>query len=153
MKYNDNGEYKDIYVKSYDTLPVGAEVDYDGETVPSGWTEVDEVETGTIAITNTTQFSGNIDYVKYGNVVVMKIYSVLKQTVSGSWNSLTIATLPDNLKPVIDITNVVVRDSQSTIFRYVIRTNGKIDLIDAGRGNLTASNEGIVGTFTYITAE
>ena len=43
MKYNDNGEYKDIYIKSFDTLPVGTEVDYDGETVPSGWTEVDDI--------------------------------------------------------------------------------------------------------------
>ena len=42
MKYNDNGEYKDIYVKAFDTLPVGTEVDYDGSTVPSGWTEVDD---------------------------------------------------------------------------------------------------------------
>lgn len=40
MKYNDNGEYKDIYVKAFDTLPVGTEVDYDGSVVPSGWTEV-----------------------------------------------------------------------------------------------------------------
>ena len=55
MKYNDNGEYKDIYIKSFDTLPVGTEVDYDGETVPTGWTEVadpntystDEVRIGT----------------------------------------------------------------------------------------------------------
>ena len=41
MKYNDNGEYKDIYVKAFDTLPIGTEVDYDGETVPSGWEEVE----------------------------------------------------------------------------------------------------------------
>lgn len=55
MKYNDNGTYKDIYVKAFDTLPVGTEVDYDGSTVPSGWTEVadpntystDEVRIGT----------------------------------------------------------------------------------------------------------
>lgn len=55
MKYNDNGTIKEIKVKSFDTLPVGTEVDYDGETVPSGWTEVtdpntystDEVRIGT----------------------------------------------------------------------------------------------------------
>lgn len=43
MKYNDNGTYKDIYVKTFDTLPVGTEVDYDGNTVPTGWTQVDNV--------------------------------------------------------------------------------------------------------------
>lgn len=45
MKYNDNGEYKDIYVKSFDTLPVGTEVDYDGDTAPTGWTEVADPNT------------------------------------------------------------------------------------------------------------
>ena len=44
MKYNDNGTYKDIYVKTFDTLPVGAEVDYDGSVVPDGWTEVLDVQ-------------------------------------------------------------------------------------------------------------
>ena len=43
MKYNDNGEYKDIYIKTFDTLPVGTEVEYDGNTVPDGWTEVEDV--------------------------------------------------------------------------------------------------------------
>ena len=45
MKYNDNGEYKDIYIKTFDTLPVGAEVDYDGETVPEGWSEIADPST------------------------------------------------------------------------------------------------------------
>lgn len=43
MKYNDNGTYKDIYLKTFDTLPVGSEVDYDGQTVPSGWEEVTDM--------------------------------------------------------------------------------------------------------------
>lgn len=43
MKYNDNGTYKDIYIKSLDTLPVGSEVDFDGNSVPDGWEEVDNV--------------------------------------------------------------------------------------------------------------
>ena len=40
MKYNDNGTYKDIYVKTFDTLPVGAIVEYSGSTIPSGWTDI-----------------------------------------------------------------------------------------------------------------
>ena len=43
MKYNDNGTYKDIYVKAFDTLPIGTEVDYDGNTVPTGWTEMTRI--------------------------------------------------------------------------------------------------------------
>lgn len=42
MKYNDNGEWKDIIVKAVDTLPVGSEIDYNGTEVPEGWEEVEE---------------------------------------------------------------------------------------------------------------
>lgn len=42
MKYNDNGTYKDIYVKTFDTLPIGAIVEYSGSTIPSGWTEISD---------------------------------------------------------------------------------------------------------------
>lgn len=43
MKYKDpiTGEIKDIYVKALDNLPVGAIVDYDGDTVPDGYEEVE----------------------------------------------------------------------------------------------------------------
>ena len=44
MKYNDNGEYKDIYAKAFDTLPIGTEVDYNGNTVPTGWTQVNTLD-------------------------------------------------------------------------------------------------------------
>ena len=40
MKYNDNGEYKDIYIKTFDTLPIGAIVEYSGATIPDGWTDI-----------------------------------------------------------------------------------------------------------------
>ena len=43
MKFNDNGTVKDIYIKTFDTLPIGTEVDYDGETVPDGWSAVNNV--------------------------------------------------------------------------------------------------------------
>lgn len=52
MKYNDNGEVKEITVKTLDTLPVGAIIDYDGSEVPDGWVTVgstystEEVKTG-----------------------------------------------------------------------------------------------------------
>lgn len=36
MKYNDNGEFKPIYVKASDTLPIGAIVEFDGTEIPDG---------------------------------------------------------------------------------------------------------------------
>lgn len=40
MKYNDDGTIKEIKVKTFDTLPVGAIVEYSGLTIPSGWTDI-----------------------------------------------------------------------------------------------------------------
>lgn len=86
MKYNDNGEYKDIYVKSFDTLPVGAEVDFDGNEVPSGWTAIEsystnEVKTGENwidgkplyrkVITGTLDSSGSMDIFTLTNCDVL----------------------------------------------------------------------------------
>jgi len=44
MKYRDpeTGEFKEIYVKAADTLPVGSVVDYDGEEIPAGWEQIEE---------------------------------------------------------------------------------------------------------------
>lgn len=55
MKYNDNGEYKDIYVKAFDTLPINSKVRFTGSTVPDGWTQqldysTDEIDTGMLWI-------------------------------------------------------------------------------------------------------
>ena len=34
--------FTDLVVKVGDTLPIGTEVDYDGQTAPAGWQEVDD---------------------------------------------------------------------------------------------------------------
>lgn len=43
MKFRDpeTGEFKELYTKAADTLPVGTVVDYDGDEVPAGWEEVE----------------------------------------------------------------------------------------------------------------
>lgn len=43
MKYRDeDGNFQEVYFKATDTLPIGTEVDYDGEEVPFGWEEIDD---------------------------------------------------------------------------------------------------------------
>lgn len=37
MKYNDNGQWKDINIKVSDTLPIGTVVPFAGERIPDGW--------------------------------------------------------------------------------------------------------------------
>lgn len=91
MKYNDNGTVKELKVKAFDTLPVGAEVDYDGTTVPDGWMEVEdystteEVDTGKLWIND------------------KKIYRKIFETgtMTTSPNSIDISSL--NIDEVISI--------------------------------------------------
>ena len=41
-KDSTTGQMKPLGVKVEDTLPVGTEVDYDGQDIPEGWEEVDD---------------------------------------------------------------------------------------------------------------
>lgn len=59
MKYNDNGTIKELTFKVGDTLPVGTVVEYNGDTVPEGWEEVQSSGSG-IKILNLD--GNNLDY-------------------------------------------------------------------------------------------
>ena len=54
INYKDpvTGDYIPAKTKTIDTLPVGTEVDFDGNEVPSGWTEVPAVKNYINDITN-----------------------------------------------------------------------------------------------------
>lgn len=103
MKYNDNGEYKDIYVKTFDTLPIGTEVDYDGETVPAGWTEVSnkswkfQMISRTVPLTaNTGTFPGiNYDSIQ-GTIICSFLIGVECTTDNGLLTQCVPAELRNN---------------------------------------------------------
>ena len=140
MKYNDDGTIKEIKVKAFDTLPVGAEVDYNGETVPDGWTEVDDVETGTIPITDTTHISGSaFSYVKVGRILQITCDFQIKSSYSGNWKFPIIAKLPEHLKPMMTSNISLVRDGDNNTILFSVIRNGDIQISDRGRGNLSAS--------------
>lgn len=48
MKYKYNGQWNEMRVKASDTLPIGTEVYYDGDTVPTGYIEVQDYSYGEI---------------------------------------------------------------------------------------------------------
>ena len=43
-------DFTDLVVKVGDTLPIGTEVDYDGQTAPAGWQEVSETNLGDVVV-------------------------------------------------------------------------------------------------------
>lgn len=100
MKYNDNGTVKEIKVKSFDTLPVGTEVDYEGSVVPSGWTEVNPVygiiESGSNA---------NGNYIKFADGTLIQYTNTSKNiTIDGSYNNSRFTTTSVEL-PISFINN------------------------------------------------
>ena len=48
MKYKYNNEWKEMNVKVSDTLPIGSIVEYDGDTVPIGYEEVNGYSTNEV---------------------------------------------------------------------------------------------------------
>ena len=72
MKINDNGTIKDLVVKASDTLPIGTIVEYDGDTIPSGYEEVkNEVVLYENASGTTTNFTLTEDSSNYKEVEVL----------------------------------------------------------------------------------
>lgn len=154
MKYNDNGTYKDIYVKTFDTLPVGTEVDYDGNSVPDGWTEVDEVESGTLELYDATKVDGTIYYNKIGRIVQLTGSLVIKNGNSSAWTSFTIANLPNNLSPLSLTVITAARDTDGKLVGIgVSHTSKTLYISDRGRQTLSTSVNSIPFNIIYISAE
>lgn len=133
MKYNDNGTYKDIYVKTFDTLPVGAEVDYDGETVPAGWSEVDEYDTGWVDLSsyvNTSNFAIRSGFPpmarKIGNMVFWKgaIYCTTALSNTAKANLLT--NIPSQFLPPSEISSGGVHYGLGTPYKIYIDNVGNL---------------------------
>lgn len=86
MKYRDkNGEWKELYIKAVDTLPIGTEVDFEGEQVPAGWEEVSGTEIIQCGINNdisgefNPEVKVNLDkqYYKIGDNLTMNNGSIV----------------------------------------------------------------------------
>ena len=117
-KDSTTGQMKPLGVKVEDTLPVGTEVDYDGQDIPEGWEEVDdtvllaELDNNT---TNTTQQFNNIDFSSYKYVQLEMFY------VQGTNNKC----ISSKMMPVSQIV-----DGISIQDRYIYWTSNLIFLVD-----------------------
>lgn len=58
--------FSDLVVKVGDTLPIGTEVDYDGQTAPAGWQEVEETNLGDVVV----------DSIKSKNLLDTKLFAI-----------------------------------------------------------------------------
>lgn len=118
MKYNDDGTIKEVKVKSFDTLPVGAEVDYDGSVVPDGWTEVSDYDSDWISI-GESKFG--CYYKKEGNVVTIRGISQTNITLTG-FGQTSIGTLPSEIRPSTTLRFPIYSRANSTIYGNISST-------------------------------
>lgn len=72
MKFRDpeTGEFKELYAKAADTLPVGSVVDFEGNEVPAGWEKFEEVEDFTNKVEYPVQ-GDTYSFKRQGKVVVI----------------------------------------------------------------------------------
>ena len=150
MKYRDpqTGEFKDITVKVADTLPIGAEVDYDGTTVPNGWEQIED-DSGTLKLSD----SPLTQYQKIGNVCTLTISNYTPISIN-AYADLTIGTLPENFRPLISLAQTVaIKDSNNNALNgvlLVISDNGTVVL--QNWTNATINFAGLEGHTAYLTS-
>lgn len=151
MKYNDNGEYKDIYIKTFDTLPVGAEVDYTGSVVPDGWTQVDsysenEVDTGQTWIDGKEIYSKTFTYTN------------LSQITSGNFGTITTNILNANVVKIeaininsnLNLTRMLPYTDNTNLLRIITTTsNNKIVVRLYVNGSMFTQYDDAIVTLFY----
>lgn len=92
MKYNDNGEIKNIVVKAADSLPVGTIVEYDGDSIPAGYEAVEDKGDFSNEV-NFNETPGNfINFEKNGNLIIIN-YQGENKTHSVSETLFTIPSM------------------------------------------------------------
>ena len=133
MKYNDNGTYKDIYVKTFDTLPVGTEVDYDGNTVPAGWTEIEAVKN----LWAGTKYAANDTLTLSEDLQTGHLYMITCMGVSSTF-TITLPFIYTG-NDLVQIAYANVAGSTSEGFRYRLTVNGTTLTINLNSQNNIAN--------------
>lgn len=113
--------FTDLVVKVGDTLPIGTEVDYDGQTAPAGWQEVDDPN---VYSTTETRIGTWID----GKPIYRKVIDYFPTGTIGQDSAITDVLVPhnvSNLKQVVDCKMVSASSSGAGIFPHIGTTDGK----------------------------
>ena len=110
-KDSTTGQMKPLGVKVEDTLPVGTEVDYDGQDIPEGWIEIDNPN----EYSTTEKVVGKwID----GKPLYRKTFEISSTTISSSSTTVISFNLASTFE-VVDIKGVVLFASTGTMLPIV----------------------------------
>ena len=125
-----------------DTLPIGAIVEYDGNTVPDGYEKVDDVNLSSTIIHNVTPTVGS-NYELYGNMYYYKVGSRVHVHVGISIDAqtyTTIFTLPVGFRPKTMLGFVAPGSGLDNFVGLQIKPDGAVTII-AKNGYVLADME------------
>ena len=111
-----------------DTLPIGAIVEYDGNTVPDGYEKVDDVNLSSTIIHNVTPIAGS-NYELYGNTYYYKIGSRVHVHIGISLSATTrtvLFTLPVGFRPKTLLGHICVGSDINQVAGLQVVKNGNI---------------------------
>ena len=150
--YNDNGTPTNIKTTTFDTLPVGAEVDYDGSVVPDGWTEV--VDPNTYS-TDEVRIGTWID----GKPLYRKVVTYTNQSSWGATNTKTTVKVAHGIVNKDIVVRCSMTNSRNQQFPWVDGTENNVTSwtgivnIDATDINIYIINDSWVSRTWYFTLE
>ena len=150
-----NGQRKQQVVKVGDTLPIGAEIDYTGTSVPDGWEEVDgwEALTLTSAFKNYNNNSAFAPKIKIeGNVVTIKgIVSPVNDITNTSVEN-TMFTIPEKYRPISMPMHQVCQGSGMNRWIMIVAIGGNVTMSRYGTTEMVTApaNCWLPFTITYL---
>ena len=145
----DTGEIAQAHTEITNSYSTSTGLGYSANYVNNNF-QTTSYETGSGNFDTSSQFSGNYQYVKCGKIAQLYAWIVLSANISTPWTTLTLVTLPDKIKPKLLKNAHVMRDNDNKMYLVTANTDGTLKISDRGRGNITASAEGIPVTLTYI---
>lgn len=149
MKFRDlDGQFKDIVLKTGDTLPVGSVVEYEGSTPPAGW--IKQSDGGSVIVSNEEPTTGEeVWFQASGNLFDKNNYNLWNGWINEANNTFT-----ENSKGYL----VYIPCSPNTTYivsREVLETNFKVGVADKtpiNQGTLTNVINNPYGNSITITS-
>lgn len=127
--------FTDLVVKVGDTLPIGTEVDYDGQTAPAGWQEVSSAWT--------TEQGGKFSYRQVGEIRYIRFNDAEITVTANNWYEL--GSVPDDYKPSANLFLCGANNGFDTQYIARVRTTGAVGIYP-----LTSGTVYINGLVNYI---
>ena len=83
MKVRDsNGEIKKVVLQANDSIPAGSVIDFDGDVVPEGYEQVEEVEDLKEKVTFNENYA-NVQFKKIGKLININYQGENKEHTTG----------------------------------------------------------------------